>query len=69
MLERWYGGLILPTEWCFSTELALTKHCHLRRLAVPLSHHVGTHADVHASIALSCVGDHQLPSSNLKERA
>lgn len=46
--------------------MTLTKHCDLRRLAVPFSDHVGTDADVHAGIALFCVGDHKLPTSNLK---
>lgn len=44
----------------------LTEHRHLRRLAVPLAHHVGAHAHVHASVALSRVGDHQLPAADLE---
>lgn len=47
-------------------EIKLTKHCDLCRLAVPFSDHVGAHTDVHAGITLSCVGDHEFPSSDLK---
>lgn len=45
----------------------LTEHRHLRRLAVPLAHHVGAHTHVHASVALPRVGDHQLPATDLEE--
>lgn len=47
-------------------ELALTEHSDLGRLTVSLTDHVGAHADVHASIAFPRVGDHQLPSTDLK---
>lgn len=48
-------------------EIKLTKHGDLCCLAVPLSDHVGSHTDVHASVTLSRVGDHQLPPSDLKK--
>lgn len=52
---------------CQISELARTKHGDLGRLTVSLADHVGTHTDVHASVALPRVGDHQLPSTDLKE--
>lgn len=48
-------------------ELARTEHSDLGRLTVSLTDHVGAHADVHTSVALPRVGDHQLSSTDLKE--
>lgn len=46
--------------------LARTKHGDLSRLAVSLADHVGAHADVDASVTFPRVGNHQLPSADLK---
>lgn len=53
--------------WFEMSELARTEHSDLGRLTVSLADHVGAHADVHTSVALPRVGDHQLPSADLKE--
>lgn len=50
-----------------TTVKTLTENRHLCRLAVPLAHHVGAYAHVHASVALPRVGDHQLPAADLEE--
>ena len=52
---------------CQRSELARTEHSDLGRLTVSLADHVGAHADVHTSVALPRVGDHQLPTADLKE--
>lgn len=43
-----------------------TEHSEFGDLALPLSHHVGSDADVFARVALLGVGDHQLATANLK---
>ncbi len=61
--------IYFKTFLCFRNvrlELARTEHSDLGRLTVSLANHIGTHADVYASIAFPRVGDHQLPSTDLK---
>lgn len=45
----------------------VTEHGEFRNLALPLSNHVGSNADVFPRIALLGVGDHQLAAANLKQ--
>lgn len=52
---------------CSDEATDFTQHGELRDLALPLSHHVGSNADVFPCIALLGVGDHQLATANLKE--
>lgn len=44
----------------------LTVHHQLCRVTVPLPDHVFPHADVHASVGLPGLGDHQLSAAHLR---
>ena len=45
---------------------SLTVHHQLCRIAVPLSNHISAHTNVHASIALPGVRDHQFATAHLE---
>lgn len=42
-----------------------TKHYKLSRVAVLLSNHISADTHIHSCITLSCIRDHQLPSTDL----
>lgn len=46
----------------------VTEHSELCDLALPLSNHVCSNADVLPRVALLGVGDHQLAAANLKHK-
>ena len=46
----------------------LTEHSEFSYLTLSLAHHVGAYTHIFPSITLPGVGDHQLPSSDLRER-